>query len=280
MRLRFDLPCIMEKKPFMKKAILLVAFGTSVTKAQKVFEHIDTQAHQTFPETEIRWAYTSRIIRAKLARQGTLLDSPEVALAHLMDEGYTHVAVLSLHTIPGIEFHELHHNAMLFAQMSGGFQRILLARPLLSSQRDIARVAGALVERIPTERDPRDAVLFMGHGTRNHPADALYAAMNYAFQDLSPNVYVATAQGYPTLDDILPKIRNESNHSRRVFLIPFMSVAGEHARKDMAGDEPDSWKSVLTGEGFTCEIIMTGTAEYPEIVQIWLDHLRDVYARM
>ena len=264
----------------MKKAILLVAFGTSASKAQRAFERIDAQAHHAFPGTDIRWAYTSRTIRSKLARQGIFLDSPEVALAHLMDEAYTHVAVLSLHTIAGIEFHELYRNAMLFAQMSGGFERVAVARPLLSSQSDIARVASALVQRIPTERNPQDAVLFMGHGTRNHPADALYTALNYVFQDLCPNVYVATVQGYPTLDDILPKIMNDSRQSSRVYLIPFMSVAGEHARKDMAGDEPDSWKSVLTRNGFRCEIIMNGTAEYPEIVEIWLDHLREIFSQL
>jgi sirohydrochlorin cobaltochelatase len=37
-----------------------------------------------------------------------LLDSPETAFAKLMEDGYTHVAVLSLHTIPGEEFHELY----------------------------------------------------------------------------------------------------------------------------------------------------------------------------
>lgn len=262
----------------MKKAILIVAFGTSVPEAQRAFEQVDARAKGAFPTTEIRWAYTSRIIRAKLARQGTRLDSPEMALARFMAEGYTHVAVLSLHTIPGIEFHQLYRNAMLFGEMAGGFRSIVVARPLLSSQDDIERVSKALIERIPTDRRPGDAVVFMGHGSRNHPADALYSAMNYVFQDLSPNVYVATVQGYPSLVDVLPKFAGKN--IKKAYLIPFMSVAGEHARKDMMGEQADSWKSVLTCNGLTCEAIMTGTAEYPEIVEIWLDHLRDSYAQL
>jgi len=262
----------------MKKAILLVTFGTSVPEAQKAFEHIDVQARKAFPATEIRWAYTSRVIRSKLAGQGKHLDSPETALARFMDEGYTQVAVLSLHTIPGIEFHQLHRNAMLFAQMIGGLRNVVVARPLLSSQTDIERVSKALLERIPKDRKLEDAVVFMGHGSRNHPADALYSAMNYVFQDLSPNVYVATVQGYPGLVDILPKLADRD--IEKVYLMPFMSIAGEHARKDMIGEQPDSWKSLLTRGGFACEAIMTGTAEYPEIVEIWLDHLRDAFARL
>ncbi|MCK8600463.1 sirohydrochlorin cobaltochelatase [Desulfoferrobacter suflitae] len=262
----------------MNRAILVVAFGTSVPQAQKAFDHIDRRVKKAFPDTEIRWAYTSRTIRAKLARQGIRLDSPEIALARLMDEAFTHAAVLSLHTIPGIEFHELCRNAKLFGEMSGGFQRILVAPPLLSSQNDLERVAKALIEQIPKTRKPDEPVLFMGHGSKNHPADALYSAMNWIFQDLSPHTYVATVQGHPALIDILPKLQGKN--LGKVYLLPFMAVAGEHARKDMAGEDPESWKSVLTRNGFRCEIMLTGTAEYPEIVEIWLDHLRDAVARL
>jgi sirohydrochlorin cobaltochelatase len=55
-------------------------------------------------------------------------------------------------------------------------------------------------------------------------------------------------------------------------------VAGDHARNDMAGDKPDSWKSILSKDGFTCEAVHKGTAEYPEIVNVWVDHLRPLIA--
>lgn len=262
----------------MKKAIVLAAFGTSVPEAQKAYEQTELQVRSRFDGVEIRWAFSSRTIRAKLAKQGSHVDSPEVALARLMAEAYTHVAVLSLHTIPGIEYHQLYRNAMLFGEMSGGFERILVARPLLSSQDDIERVTGALLQIIPKHRAANDAVIFMGHGSKNHPSDALYTAMNYAFLDISENVYVATVQGYPTLDGLLPKLL--AGRVGKVFLLPFMLVAGEHVRNDMAGDKPDSWKSVLLKHGFECEISLVGTADYPEILAIWLDHLRDAISRL
>jgi len=262
----------------MNKAIVLVTFGTSVPEAQKAYERIERQVRESFAGVEIRWAYSSRTIRTKLAKQGTRLDSPEVALARLMAENYTQVAVLSLHTIPGIEFHQLYRNAMLFGKMSGGFERIVVARPLLSSHADIERVTRALLRIIPKQRKANEAVIFMGHGSKNHPSDALYAAMNYAFPDISENVYVATVQGFPTLDGLLPKL--VAGGVGKVFLLPFMSVAGEHVRNDMAGDKSDSWKSVLLKHGFECEISMVGTAEYPQIVEIWIDHLREAIAKL
>lgn len=264
-----------EQKP-ARNAILLVAFGTSVPQAQQAFDRIHTQAVAAFPETEIRWAYTSRFIRSKLAREGKRLDSPELALARLMDEGFSHVAVLSLHVFPGQEFHDLHRSAMLFSRIAKGFRSIVVARPLLSSYDDLVRTARALLHQIPAQRQQEDAVLFMGHGNQKHPSDMVYAAMNHVLSNLSENVYVATVQGRPSLDDFLPRL--QSMKTRRVWLIPFMAVAGEHARKDMAGESPGSWQSVLARNGMECEVQQVGIAENPAIVDIWLDHLREAYS--
>jgi sirohydrochlorin cobaltochelatase len=57
-----------------------------------------------------------------------------------------------------------------------------------------------------------------------------------------------------------------------------MSVAGDHARNDMAGPEEDSWKSILEKEGITCEPVLKGMAEYPEFVEMWVDHLKTVFS--
>lgn len=261
-----------------RKAILLAAFGTTVPEARKALDHIDARVREAFPQVEVRWAYTSGIVRKRLAQEGKVFESPETAMARLMDEGYTHLAVLSLHTIPGEEFHRLHQNAHLFEQMVRGFTQVLVARPLLSSSEDMFRAADALLQSLPADRRKEDAVLFMGHGSEKHPADGLYLAMGQVLQDRDPNAFMGSVAGYPTLDDLLPKLRERG--VKKVYLMPFMAVAGDHARNDMAGEEPDSWKSVLEKEGFTCETILKGTAEIPKVVDIWLDHLKIVFEHL
>jgi sirohydrochlorin cobaltochelatase len=262
----------------MKKAILLVAFGTRMQEARKALDNIDAKAREAFPGEEIRWAYTSRFIRAKLAQEGNPPDSPEMAIVRLLDERFTHLAILSLHVMPGEEFHRLHHNAQLFAKMIGGFQQIVIAPPLLSSYTDMTRVAEAMLKHIPSDRKPDEAVIFMGHGNKKHPADAMYAAMNYVMQELDRNVHMGTVSGRPELNDILPRLHGAG--SRKVHLMPFMTVAGEHVRSDMAGNGPDSWKSLLELNGFTCTALFNGIAEYPEIVDVWLGHLRTALTRL
>jgi sirohydrochlorin cobaltochelatase len=57
---------------------------------------IDEKVRNAFPDKEVRWAYTSRMIRSKMAGEGRALLSPEQALAKLADDGFTKVAVQSL----------------------------------------------------------------------------------------------------------------------------------------------------------------------------------------
>jgi len=252
-----------------KVGILLVAFGSSEDSAQVSFENIDKKVKETYPGIPVKWAYTSHIIRKKLAEQGKVLDSPEVALAKMLDEDFTHVAVQSLHTIGGAEFHDLRRSVGGFTIMRG-FDRVILGNPLLATQEDMERTVEAIFATIPAERTKEEAVVLMGHGT-HHPSNAFYSALNFQLQVQDPNVFVGTVEGYPELDTIQALLRK--NGIKKVYLMPFMSVAGDHAKNDMAGDEDDSWKSILTKEGYEVVTILKGTAEFDEFVQIWVDHL-------
>lgn len=264
-----------DKKP-TKNGILLVAFGTSVPEAQKAFAQIDKQVKAAFPGVDVKWAFTSKIIRAKLKKQGKVLDPPVVALAKMMEDDYTNVLAASFHTMSGEEFHDLHRNAHLFGQMVGGFKRILVSRPLLSSREDFERVGKAMLSEIPKSRKPEDAVVLMGHGTAHHPADQAYAAMNYWISKMDSNVYVGTVEGQPTLGDFLPALKKKG--VKKVYLMPFMAVAGDHARNDMCGDEDDSWKKILEKEGFKVECVLKGTAEIPAVVDVWIDHMKKAFS--
>jgi len=258
------------QEPSKKVGILLVAFGSSLPGAQVSFDNIEIATKAAYPDIPLRWAYTSHIIRKKLAKQGKHLDSPEVALAKMQDEGFTHVAVQSLHTIGGAEYHDLSRTVGAFKAM-GGFQRILLGYPLLATQQDMELAVAAILKTLPKHRKKGDAVVLMGHGT-HHPANAFYAALMWQLQLKDPNVFVGTVEGYPEADDIREILVQKQ--IKKAYLMPFMSVAGDHAKNDMAGDEDDSWKSIFTKAGIQCVPILKGSAEYQDFVDIWVSHIR------
>lgn len=253
-----------------KVGILLVAFGSSEESAQVSFANIDKKVKATYPDIPVRWAYTSNIIREKLAGQGKELDSPEVALAKMSDEGFTDVAVQSLHTIGGAEFHDLMEIVSGF-KMMGAFHSIIPGLPLLGTQDDMKKTVAALQAVIPKERKKDEAVVFMGHGT-HHPANGFYAALNFQVQLEDPNIFIGTVEGYPDLELIKSLLKR--NKIKKVYLMPFMSVAGDHAKNDMASEEEDSWKSTLTKAGYTCVPILKGTAEFSPFTDIWVSHLK------
>ncbi len=257
-----------EPKGKNMDAILLVTFGTSDQEARKAFSNIEKLAREKFPGYEIRWAYTSEMIRKKLAKKGELFDSPEEAMKKLKDAGVRKVFVQSLHIIPGAEFHEI---VKAVSKFKNDFEKLALSPPLLNSMDDVKTSVKIMLSKVPADRKKEDAILFMGHGSEKHPSDMIYVATAYVIEKSDSNAFIATVEGNPRLDEVLEKLKEQK--IKKAYLLPFMSVAGDHAKNDMAGDEPDSWKSLLSKNGIESVPVMKGMAEYDEIVNIWLEHL-------
>jgi sirohydrochlorin cobaltochelatase len=254
-----------------KQGILLVAFGSSLPEARSAFDHIEQSVRSEFDDIPVKWAYTSEIVRHKLENSGKILNSPAQALADMADAGFTHVAVQSLHTIAGAEYHELVQAARSLEQSGIGLEKVTIGLPLLGSPEDMDRTSKAIVSVIPDERKTSEAVVLMGHGTY-HPANAFYPALMWQVQLTDENIFVGTVEGFPSADTIIGQLKKKKINT--AWLMPFMSVAGDHAQNDMAGKGKDSWKSLFENAGINCSIVLKGTAEYDEFVQIWVDHLK------
>lgn len=254
-----------------KVGILLVAFGTSIPEAQKAYEDVEALVKKQWPDMPLRWAYTSKLIRHKLDDQGQELLSPAEALAGMADEDFTHVVVQSLHVIPGEEYHGLLETAHAFAGMPKGIEKVYVGYPLLATSAQLEESAKAILSAVAEKREKDQALILMGHGT-HHPADVVYAAMQYHFSKLDPSVLVGTVEGAPTLDDVRASL--EAKGLKKALLVPMMAVAGDHARNDMAGDEEDSWKTVLEQKGVACSVELKGLAEYPPLAALWLQRLQ------
>ena len=273
-------------------AILLVVFGTSYPEAQAAYENIERVYREEFPQAEVRIAFTSDYIRRKLLdRDNVTIDNPLTALAHLNDEGYTDVVVQSLHVIPGEEFHDLANIVESVRGIEGkfGFRNLVLGEPLLMNLEDYRNVSRALASQFEqnttgTERtphsSPRDAgqmaVIFMGHGTE-HSANSAYSQIANILAEDHENVFLGTVEGYPGYDEVLASL-NESG-VKKARLIPFMVVAGDHALNDLTGNESESWKSMLEKEGFEIDYNLLGMGENDGIVEIFVGHTKEAFAK-
>jgi sirohydrochlorin cobaltochelatase len=194
-----------------------------------------------------------------------------------MNGGSIHVAVLSLHIVPGEEFQNLCRDVEKIQSENGRLRKVEIARPLLGNAEDMKTVCEILVGRFP-RKGPYEGVIFVGHGNLRHPSDAIYSHMNSFLAARRSGFFVGTVQGRPTPDELLPELKAAG--ITKVLLVPLMTLAGEHARKDMAGDGPESWKSVLDANGIESEPVFTGLAEDQDVVGVWLNHLEEAFSTL
>jgi sirohydrochlorin cobaltochelatase len=90
------------------------------------------------------------------------------------------------------------------------------------------------------------------------------------------NVFVGTVEGFPALENVMANVT--AYGASKIVLYPFMVVAGDHASNDMAGDEEDSWKVILTDAGFEVECVLEGLGQNAGIRAIYIDHIKAAIA--
>lgn len=255
-----------------KKGILLVAFGTSEEKALPAYEGIEAAFRPALEQGEpLIWAYTSNIIRTKLGKQGRNVYSVDEALDALASQGVTDLSVQSLHIMAGEEFTKLDRRLQSNAlKHPGRFKTMTLGRPLVESMDDAQAVARAVLHAVPDARRSGDAVLFMAHGQDAGRCDVVFAGMNSVMNSIDPLAFMASVEGYQRIEHVIPILKEKG--VTRVWLMPFMVVAGDHARNDLAGDEADSWASLLKKEGMTVFPVLKGMGEIPAIQDVFTRH--------
>ncbi len=248
----------------MKQAILVVSFGTSyLDTLERTIAATEAAIAAAFPTWTVRRAFTSGMIMRKLrTRDGIEIDSVPQALERLLAEGFTRVVVQPTHMMHGEEYEKL------CAQVAPYRNRLCLSvgMPLLHSLEDYRQLTQALLDWLPTP-EPQQALVLMGHGTE-HFANSAYAQLDYMLSEGGRAVYVATVEGYPTLEQVLGRLQEQITH---VTLAPLMLVAGDHARNDMAGDE-DSWKAELEAEGYQVTCLLQGLGECAAVREIFVAH--------
>lgn len=251
----------------MKQAILVVSFGTSVVDARSAIVAVEEALHKAEPDRTFFRAFTSPTIRRILAERGELVPSLEEALNSLQELGYTDVVVQPTHLLYGYEYDAIRAAVAPFVCR---FVRLVLGIPLLASSADLIALSTLLSNAYPAQSE--QVVVLLGHGTE-HFANMVYPALQTALHLAGrDDILIGTVEGWPGRKEIL--IQLEKYRTGRILLAPLMLVAGDHARNDMAGSEPDSWKSRFEAAGWTVTAQMQGLGERREIQNLYVQHLK------
>ena len=258
----------------MKKAILVVSFGTSHLDALKnSIEKVENRVKGEFKDYEVFRAFTAHIIIKKLReRDNLIILTPEEALADLKAKGFEEVIVQPLHIIPGEEFDYIKG---VVENIKDDFKVIKLGRPIFFYQgmNGLPEDYFLFIDSIKDVLLGEESVVLFGHGTE-HPANAVYGMLQTVLVDNGyENVFVATVEGYPTADTVLNKLKNKG--IKKTKLVPLLVVAGDHVKNDMASDDEDSLKSIIQREGIEVSLHMHGLGEVDKFNELYINRIYD-----
>lgn len=254
----------------MKKALIVVSFGTSYEQAEQAIINVEEKLKEAFAEYDFNRAFTSGMIMKKIWKTRHIkIENTKEVLERLKNEGYQEILCQPTHVINGVEYEKMKEMLMEYKDQ---FDSIHLGSPLLTVEEDFSKCGKIVMDQINPLKD-NEAFVLMGHGT-DHFANGAYAQFENMLRFLGyENVYVGTVEGFPNLDYVIQRLKPKK--IEKIYLMPLMIVAGDHAQNDLAGYEEDSWKSILNNAGYKTEIILKGLGEYEEIAQLFVEHLRN-----
>ena len=266
---------ILNQDEIGEKELLVVSFGTSYNDSRRLtIGAIEGAIAEAIPEYSVRRGFTAQIIIDHVERRdGLHIDNVDEALDRAIDNGVKTLVVQPTHLMHGFEYNDLKDELAAYAD---AFDKLVLAEPLLNIDRDFDTVAEAGVNATADYDDGETAVCFMGHGTEAE-SNEVYEKMQTVLTEAGcAHYYIGTVEAEPSVEDVLRQVKEGSY--KRVVLRPLMIVAGDHANNDMAGDEPDSWKSVFTGAGYEVECVVEGLGQLQAVRELIVEHTREAMA--
>ena len=250
----------------MKTALLAVSFGTThLDTMEKTIAATENALAAVFPDIPVYRAFTSGVVRKRLkAKFDMQVDSMEEAMARIYAAGYDRVVVQPTLLIPGEEYEKI----FAAIETSAYGMQIAVGKPLLCCDADMDTMIRLLQQAYPVEDDT--ILLLMGHGTE-HSANSIYIRMAEKMKNTS--MRLCTVEGTPSFDDVMEEL--SSLPQKKILLAPMLFVAGDHAKNDMAGDEPDSLRSMLEAKGYTVSCTIQGLGELADVRNMYAQKVRE-----
>ncbi len=272
-----------------EKELLVVSFGTSFNDSRATdIKGIEDALAKAFPDWSVRRAFTAQIIINHVqARDGEKIDNMDQALERAVANGVKTLVVQPTHLMHGAEYDEMCEALDAYKDK---IENIVVAEPLLGEvgndatviNADKEAVAKAVVaaavadgnfESIAKAAEDGTALVLMGHGTA-HVAKVTYSQMQTQMEKLGyKNVFIGTVEGEPeetSCEAVIEAVKAAGY--TKVVLRPLMVVAGDHANNDMAGDDEDSWKSMVEAAGLTVECQIAGLGRIDAVQELYVAH--------
>ena len=299
------------------KAILLVAFGSTWQQAYDAFDLTRSEYAKEFGDYDVYLSFSSAICinRARAAENTAARDfyEPKFWLEAFGRVQYKEIIVQSMQVIPGEEYGRVVNAMKDFANNSNGDlddeylanMKLKMGLPLMATEGD-AKILAMELNKNFSAYAKKGAMLFMGHGNPDeydtYKANVRYSQLESYLRTINPNYFVGTVdmkENFKT--QVRERMEMAGITSGNVYCAPLMSIAGDHAHNDMAGDddaweegvgytpneegevEDTSWKCYFGNMGYSIDDeaytdnkgIVKGLLEYKNIRNIYINHTKN-----
>ena len=311
-----------KTKSGKNEAVLLVAFGSTWDNAFKAFDKTKEAYEKAFPNADVYVCFSSDICinRASVGENvddnGKLVQrdyyEPRYLLHAIGAAKYSKIYVQSLQVIPGEEFAAVVASVKKF--MNNGYignahldddylaklaenEAIYLGMPLLNNpQTDVQKVAEEL-NKLYKDEAAKGVVAFMGHGNPDtydtFKANVRYTQLEEALQKFNTNYFVGTVDMPDNYkQDVLERMVEQGKTSGKIYLHALMSIAGDHAHNDMAGEgeeywtpmapesEDNSWFEFFKNKDYEVTVPVVGNhpqglLELEGVRNVWIEHTKN-----
>ncbi|WP_321416561.1 sirohydrochlorin cobaltochelatase [uncultured Methanomethylovorans sp.] len=266
-----------EIKKDPRTAILLVTSGTTKDGAKKLVENCVDAFKAAYPESVVRYAIASELVRQTMAEEGIIVRSPLGALSDLIDEGFSRMIVQPLYITPGDGLHSLYSivdtlNNFAGKHSSFGIDGILIGKPLLLNTKDYNAAAEAISSYlgIPAENKATVLVSSMDEGGADPALCQLQLVMD---EKTGGNIVVGSTYGYPGPEWVIKRLKHIN--AKKITLVPLALIPGKHTEYELAGDNADSWKHKLEAAGYEVSVSDKVLGESSEIASLFIDSVAE-----
>ena len=303
-------------------AVLLVAFGSTWDNAFKAFDKTKAAYEAAFPQADVYVSFSSDICINRASAGENVDDNGNIVkrdyyepryLLHAIGAAkYSKIYIQSLQVIPGEEFAAVVASVKKF--MNNGYiasahlddkylakladdEAIFLGMPLLNDpDKDVPEVAKQLNALYAKEAQD-GVVAFMGHGNPDtydtFKANVRYTQLEEELQKFSKNYFVGTVDMPDNYkQDVLERMEEQGINGGKMYLHALMSIAGDHAHNDMAGEGDDywtpmapdsedvSWFEFFSHKDYEVNVPVVnkhpqGLLELPGVLNVWINHTKN-----
>lgn len=263
------------------KALVVVSFGSTFAETRKYdIGGIEQALADAFPSYDQYRAFTSAIVRKRLAETGIKVNNLEETLEKLYQAGYEEILLQTTHLLHGEEFEQ--KVLTLQEKYSHCFKKLIIGKPLINEENDYRLVATALSTQFPNLKE-KEGVVLMGHGSprpNNKSFRYTFTKLQAIFDEMQLPVVVGTVEDEdaPNFEAVMEQLKKRGYN--KVHMYPLMVVAGDHANNDMYGNEPDSWKTQIEALGIATEGHLNGIGRYKTIQNLYIQHILQAMSTM